>query len=62
MDCATSGSEYKDIRIRVIIMFKCSENTTFVRKKYVIKVITSETVLAPDKSAIVLMDDTVKMF
>jgi len=62
IDCTINGSEYVAIRIRVIKMFKCRENTTFVRKKYVTTVAINETVLAPDKSAMVRMDETVKMF
>ena len=42
--------------------FKCSVKTTFDKKKYEIRVIVKATVLAPDNSAIVLIDETVKIF
>ena len=41
---------------------RCNEKSTFDRKKKERSVIINDTVLADDKSAIVLIEETVKIF
>ena len=48
--------------LRVIKTFKCIEKITLERKKYDKSVKVKVTVLAPDKRAMVRMDETVKIF
>jgi hypothetical protein len=46
----------------VIKMFKCKEKTTSAMKKKESRVTTDDTVLADDNKAIVLIEDTMKIF
>ena len=50
------------INSKVIKILMWNEKTTFDKKKNDKRVRISETVFAPDKSAIVRMDETVKIF
>ena len=60
--CKTRGNEYAKIKSNVIKIFTCKEKVTFERKKYEIRVIIKDTVRAEDKSAIVRIEDTAKIF
>ena len=50
------------IKGRIIKKPSCALNTVFVKKAYMKMETTNDTVRALDKRAIVLIDETVKMF
>lgn len=62
MEWKTRRKEKIKINNRVIKTFRCREKTTLVIKKYESKVTMNETVRAEDKRAIVLIEETMKMF
>ena len=62
MELRTSGKLIAKIKKSVIKTLICRVKMTLARKKYDSKVKVKTTVLALDKSAIVLTADTVKMF
>lgn len=61
-DCRARRKEKIKIKSNVIKTFMCKEKVTFERKKKDIRVITKDTVRAEDKSAIVLIEETTKIF
>ena len=62
IDCKIRGKETPRTIKRVRNMFKCKENITLHIKKYDKRVVIKDTVLAEDKSAIVLIEETIKIF
>jgi hypothetical protein len=62
IECIIKKKENTKIKARVRMTFKCRAKTTFAKKKYESRVTMNETVRADDKRAIVLMEETIKMF
>ena len=62
MECSIRRKEEAKIKNKVIKTFKRKEKITLAIKKYESKLTINETVRADDKRAMVLIEETIKIF